>query len=43
MVQHIISKSDKSLSLSNNILLSLRKSKVHCRVHKSPPLDPILS
>jgi hypothetical protein len=36
-------KSWLSLSLSKNILLSLRKPEVHHRVHKSPPMDPILS
>jgi hypothetical protein len=36
-------KSWLSLSLSKNILLSLCNPKVHYRVHKSPPLSPILS
>jgi hypothetical protein len=36
-------KSWLSLSLSKQILLSLWNPKVHHRVHKSPPLDPILS
>jgi hypothetical protein len=36
-------KSWLSLSLSKSILLSLWNQNVHHRVHKSPPLDPILS
>jgi hypothetical protein len=36
-------KSWLSLSLSKNILLSLWNPKVHNRVHKSPPLDPVPS
>jgi hypothetical protein len=36
-------KSWLSLRLSKNILLSLWNLKVNYRVHKNPPLDPILS
>jgi hypothetical protein len=36
-------KSWLSLSSSKNILLCLWSPKVHNRIHKSPPLDPILS
>jgi hypothetical protein len=42
MVQDIIWKVD-SHSACKKILLSLWNPKVHYRVHKSPPLDPILS